>query len=258
MQRRRYVVLCVTTVLSAAVSLLTSGSQAALVNWPWTSSFASNLAAGFVGALIVVWLIESAAEQEAQNERYRQRRVAFKSLKLALLKHFQLLLFMRMAGGSPLPPKPQRLDDLFDAEYYEGVAMLDLAKPAPTVLPGQTRNWLTLCLTEMRDYRANVQAAIDKYALFLDASELEWLERSAGSPLIDMLMAYPGGDFLGSADDVRAHVQSFLSVCEAFNNVRADDALTCDSVTPWRHINLGPLLGSARRSTKPKPAKKGP
>ena len=114
---RRYVWLPVLSASSATVSLLTSRAQNAWVTW--ASSFASNLAAGFVGALIIVWLIDRAAEETRQQERQRQRTVAFKLLKLAIVKHFQLLLFMRMAGGSPLPSKTDRLEDLFDAEVLQ-------------------------------------------------------------------------------------------------------------------------------------------
>ena len=114
-------------------------------------------------------------------------------------------------------------------------------------------------MAEMKAYRGSVQAAIDKYALFLDASELERLEHSATSPILDILIEFPGADVLSHPGDMQAHVKGFLSVCEAFNAACPGDALTVYSVTIWsRAMDLGPLVASARRSTKPTPAKLAP
>lgn len=251
--RRRYLILLILAALAASGSLAAS-------HWhlSWLESLASNLAAGFLGTFLTVFLIDTAIARERERESRRVRALALGQLRSSLLRQLDLLCGWFKAAAKHKPTTQlSDLKDIFSDEYYDEVLFFDFSKAAPTSPP---MAWFRWSATEMVEFRTGLNTVLDKYAAFLDAETLEILEALANSPIPGSLIpmanwpaaAPPTGgkrtyNILagqGVIGELRRHVGLLMKLVAKFNAI-VPRPITIADLPLWREDVGGPF-GAAR------------
>jgi len=153
----------------------------------WASAFTGNLAAGFLSALIIAWLIERSLSKQRENEFNRIRAIAFGQIRHQLLQHLGLLIDMYKAAEIN-PPKsiPRTFDELFTPNFYDQIIYLDFSKYKQTSVFPIT--WFREIESSLLSLTNSINIMIDKFATYLDVDSIEYFENLSNSGLISYLI----------------------------------------------------------------------
>ena len=245
--RKSYLLLIVLAVLFSALSFVYKDE--------WVSAYSSNIAAGIIGSLIVIFLVDRIIERNREKERLRVVRIALERLRIPILWHMTLLCNVYKAATQNKPtPLPTTFKDTFTDDYYKEISFLDFAKEAP-VIP--KRDWFTHLDLMTKLFKEKLERVIDTYAVSLDVTLIEIIERIINSHFlfyIPQARSVPAIDrqhkikrvytmFSGMEQIVKEHVSLMLELIEYFNSI-SDSPIQLNQEV-WRD-DVAPRWGSAR------------
>lgn len=227
----------------------------------WLGAYLSNIAAGLVGSLIIIFLVDKIIERNRETERVRIVRIALKRLSIPLINHMRLLCSIYKASTRSKPASlPTTFDDLFSDKYYNEISFLDFSKKAP-VIP--ERDWFTYMHNMMTSFKKKTEEIIDTYAVFLDVALLDILERVANSSILSYVIQSrdtPQIDrkhkwrrvytmFKGVERLLREHISYMKELIEYFNS-KSDSPIQLTNIIQdiWRD-DVAPKWGSGRVDT---------
>lgn len=221
-----------------------------------------NLATEMLGILFTVVFIDSVIRRREERQRRRYRSIALQQLRFPLSQHSRLLFNLYKAS---VERKPERkisgMEDLFDADYFEQIVYLDLAKPGPVTPPMIWAEWVR---HETGRFKDDLGRVVDKYAMYLDPDTLDVAERLISSSFINVADSFPtiltmwkqeGHQFptnlLGGLSELMLeHTTAFCELVEVYNAEAPDDRKVAFGEHMWRN-DTEPLIGSGRVADHP-------
>lgn len=247
--RTSYLLLVILVVFFSVLSFVYEGL--------WLGAYLSNIAAGLVGSLIMIFLVDKIIERNRKSERVRVVRIALKRLRIPLVRHMELLCSIYKASTQSKPASlPTTFDDFFNDNYYNEISLLDFSKEAP-VIP--KRDWFTYLHNMMTSFKEKTEQIIDTYAVFLDVALLDMLERVANSSILSYIIQsrdIPEIDrkykwervytmFRGVEPLLREHISCMIELIEYFNS-ESDSPVQFKTIQDvWRN-DVAPKWGSGR------------
>lgn len=224
----------------------------------WLDQYFSDISAGLVGSLIVIFSIDRIIRRNKEEERSRREKIALRRLRTHVLWHVVDLLNMYKAVIKDKPlTLPSTLEDVFNEDFYKEIGMLDLMKEAP-VIPRTI--WLSYLGSQIELARRNLKEVIDSYSVYLEIELVELVERCSNShfsqlmiqlediPLIDKEHHFKRQHynlFLGVEKLVREHITMVLSLVE-YMNKRIDSPIELKTLQDRFRDDVAPLWGSGR------------
>ena len=156
---------------SYAVLIMLIGASAAsygLFDEGWIRDWSSNIGAGLVGSLVIIFTLDRAAENRRRREQQRVRTVALSQLRPPLMRHLILLANWYKAAipSSPDEP-PSDFSQLLGDDFLTQLGQLDFSKEGPTFPP---MSWFRYTRQELDDFRSHLERIVDKYAVFLESN----------------------------------------------------------------------------------------
>lgn len=229
----------------------------------WLRGFFLDMASEIVGILLVVFSIDRVIAIEQAKEKRQRETVACSQLRRPLLRHFYLLFNLFKASVSQPPEKDyQHLGDLFDDTYYQEIAHLDFAQPAP-VLTLSEACWSDYLIKECKQFKNALDRTTEKYALFLPPDTLDLIEGMINDPFIWLVLqsnmirqlgerpakseAYPFLARLEIRELLRDYLQKFLELLTYYNQHVTPEKQITLSDDLWNN-DVPPQVGSARIS----------
>lgn len=210
----RYKILALLSILSGAAAYIGRGY--------WVvDAFAANVAAGFMGALLTVVLVDRAAEKRQEETRQRVQRIAMSRVRHPLTHITRLLVDMMKAAmpGRPVP-QPATFEEFFSRPHTDCL------------------DWLML------DGRSGSLGNVSWYDHIH-----ETLKHSSErlSEIVDKYMAYLGVEFVEAVEDLRedgfmALVGSLSETKRLLANEKLPIALTLNGTAPIRDEFFRKLL----------------
>ena len=126
MRQRHYLLLILGT-----ISVIMGWLSNVHLHWDWLSSLFTNFGAAFIAAFLIVLLIDRALEKERQARSEKFQKFVLSSLRPTFLRYLDFLCtWYKAASTSVREPRPDRLDKLFDDNYYDQIRYLDFSKDA--------------------------------------------------------------------------------------------------------------------------------
>jgi len=163
----RYRVLLLLSVLSSFVAYAGRG------HWV-IDAFAANIAAGFASALVIVVLVDRAAERRQEEHRKRIERVALRQTRNPLLYLADALAsLIKAASDAPLDPMPASYLQLFTKRYTDALDHARLSGQPGTMGVSTWYSHLQRALTGVSDQLSGV---LDKYIAFVGVEFVEIIE----------------------------------------------------------------------------------
>ncbi|HCF29116.1 MAG TPA: hypothetical protein DEV81_18370, partial [Cyanobacteria bacterium UBA11049] len=152
---------------------------------------------------LVVFSVDRVIEIEQLKENNKRETVAFLQLRRPLVRHLYLLFNMFKASVQEKPDKNyQTISDLFDDVFFEQLAFLDFAKPAPVFISIEA-NWSDYLSRECSQFKEALNRTVEKYCLFLQPEMIDLIEEIINSPFIWLVFQAPTIRKLGrKSDDV--------------------------------------------------------
>ena len=222
----------------------------------WFRAYFSNIAAGVVGSLFVIFFVDRIIERNREKERLRVVRVALQRLRFPILWHMTLLCNIYKAATKNKPtPLPTTFEDTFTDNYYKEISFLDFSKDAGVAVK---RDWFTHLDLETKFFKEKLEQVIDTYAVSLDVALIETLERIINSHFvifIPQIRMTPTVErqhkfrrdyyamFAGMEQIVKEHVSNMLELLEYFN-AKSDSPIQL--IQGWWGDRQAPTWGSAR------------
>jgi len=252
--KKSYFGLIVLIVLFTVLSLTYTAGFA-----EWLGAYLSNIAAGIIGSLIIILLVDRIIERNREKERLRVVNIALRRLRIPILWHMNLLCNIYKAATKNKPaPLPSTFEDTFTDHYYREISFLDFKKESPVALKTDWFNYLYL---ETKSFKEKLEQFIDTYASFLDVRLIDLLERIVNSHflfLIPQAKSIPNVDrqygwkrvytlLSGVEQLVKEHVSLMLELVEYFNSISDLPILLNQEI--WRD-DVAPKWGSGRVSSK--------
>lgn len=222
--RKSYLFLIVLAGLFSTFSFL------AFYEGQWISGYLSDVAAGIIGSLLIIFLIDRIIERNKKKEQLRILRIALRRLRIPILWHMTLLCQIYKAVTKNKPtPLPTSFEDTFCDNYYKEISFLDFTKDAP-VIP--KRNWFTYLDEKTKFFKEKLEKVIDTYADSLDVELIDILEKIVNSHFfffIPQVKNLPAIDrqlgvrriytaFSGMEDFVKEHVTHMLELIKYYNS----------------------------------------
>lgn len=250
---KSYLLLIVLTILFSALSFVFKDE--------WVGSYLSNIAAGILGSLLIIFLVDRIIERNRKKERFRVVGIALQRLSISIIRQMTLLCNIYKAATRNKPTRlPSTFEDAFNDNYYKEISYLDFTKDAPVV---PKRDWFTHLYLMTKSFREKIEQIIDTYGFYLDVSLIDLLERIVNSHfihIIPQLRNLPAVDrqlkfkrvytmFSGIEDFVKEHVslmEELVEYCNSYSDIpiRLNQDVWRDDVAPKR--------GSARAETTEK------
>jgi len=212
----------------------------------WSSAFMSNIAAGIVGSLIIIFLIDKIIDRNNRNERLRLSRIAFERLKNPLIWHLNLLCDMYRAVTKEKPEHiPSTFEEIFTDSFYEEVTFLDYRKAAPSDIPWnvflhikshhtldyETHKtgiiWFTYIFRSLEVFIERIDQIIDRYAIFLNVEVVETLENILHSDFIKFVYWHwhtHTGKYMGTPrwmdtkHTLKTHIPIIVNLIKLYNS----------------------------------------
>ncbi|NLE03738.1 MAG: hypothetical protein GX638_02910 [Crenarchaeota archaeon] len=221
----------------------------------WLSGYLSNLAAGIVGSLLVVFLIDQITKQNKEKEHIQMEKIAFQKLKSVVLRQMGLLCDVYKAACIKKPDQlPSRFSNVFNESYFEEITFLDFTKDSG--VPSQ--DWFNRLDCQMSSFKAKLEQTINTYATHLDVSSIDLLEKIATSSLISYIptiLSLPASDkqynikrtyamFNGSQEKVKQYTQLLQELIKKINSV-SEEPLELNLTEKWKD-DTTPAWGSGR------------
>lgn len=142
----------------------------------WLDNLSLDVAAEIIGILLVVFSVDRVIEIDRESERRQLESVAFRQLGRPIERHLVFLIQLSLHSLEQCPhSKSATIRDLFDADYFNRVSMLDLSKPAPMRMPIQV-NWLDYLYHEFSHFQESLNRTVEKYSLYLNAETIDAIE----------------------------------------------------------------------------------
>lgn len=228
---------------------------------PWLGDVSLNLGTEIIGIFLTIGLIDAVIRGRDERERKRVRNLAIRSMRPALMDHLRLLQGMyKAAAPATIRRTSADVRELFDEEFFGQLRYLDFAAQAP-VLPTQQWTWFDYLAHHVRQFRAGMVAATDRYATFLDGETLErietlmstsflaFLEQASAIPAVDRKEGWKRSYALfsgtGMTSIVKDHADALLSVIDSCNGVLPSGDSVAVDIGHWRN-DIAPVYGSAR------------
>jgi hypothetical protein len=137
-------------------------------------AFAANIAAGFASALVIVVLVDRAAEHRQEEHRKRIERVALRQTRNPLLYLADALAnLIKAASDAPLDPMPTSYLQLFTKRYTDTLDHARLSGQPSTMGISTWYSHLQRALTGVSDQLSGV---LDKYIAFVGVEFIEIIE----------------------------------------------------------------------------------
>lgn len=146
-----------------------------------------NLATGLAGALLTFLLLESYIRHREKKLADHRRRIALRSLSLALRRHLGTLFDMFKATSTEAPDNPQRQVKpkiFFNETFYNTIVYLDFAAKAPAFPEMSWGQYLNL---GFKDFIDRLESAVDKFGAGLFPGDLDLVEQLVNSRYAGML-----------------------------------------------------------------------
>ena len=227
-------------------------------NQGWVRDLSLNVGTEILGILLTVFLIDAVIRRNEEKERARIRTLAFQQLRIPLVHHLGVLQGIYKASIANLPEHlPAEVKDLFEPGYFVQIAFFDISKTAPLT---SAVSWFDYLKSESEKFRLALGRTIEKYAVFLNATEIELLEMIINSSFLSLVEQTPairGIDqkegykrtynlFAGQGMDglVREYTDWFTQLIALYNNVLPDNRIVI-TAGMWRN-DVAPRVGSAR------------
>lgn len=186
----RYRILALLTVFSALTAYAGRGV--------WIiDAFAANIAAGFLGALATVVLIDRAAERRSEESRERVERIALAQARRPIYDLAQTFADMLKASWAQRPsPLPQSYAELFATEHAAHLDWIDLAGDAGKF---PSRDWYTHLQETIPRVSRQLSEILDKYMAFVALDFVELVESIRDDSFVS---------FLQQLASIRQHLRS--------------------------------------------------
>lgn len=226
----------------------------------WVRDWSSNIGAGLIGSLAVLFLIDRTLETRRLREQQRVRHVALSQLRIPLMRHLLLLANWYKASVANVPDEPPAdFPQLFSRHCFESIGKLDFSKPGPTM---QAIDWFKYSSRELDFFKVNAERVVDKYAMFLDVRLIELVEGVAGSSFVSMMIefgridlpqfdkqhnfqrAYNIFEEPTMNEELQRHVGVLLDLMAYFNR-GSSDPIGLEDLSLWRD-DVSPHIGSGR------------
>lgn len=233
----------------------------------WIGAYFSNVAAGLVGSLIIIFLVDKIIERNRKSERTKVVGIALKRLRIPLRRHMKLLCSIFKASTQSKPSSlPTAFHELFNDKYYEGIAFLDFSKESPEV---PKKDWFTYLYNQTKWFKERIEQIIDTYAVFLDVALLDTLEKVVDSNFlsyVNQAKSVPEIDrefrlkrvytmFNGVESLVREHVSTMMELIGHFNS-NSDSPIELTTIQGIWRDDVAPKWGSSRADRADKLKKK--
>lgn len=230
----------------------------------WLKGFFLDMASEIVGILLVVFSIDRVIAIEQAKEKRQLETVACSQLRRPLLRHFYLVFNLFKASVLDKPEQEyQQVSDLFDEAYYQEVAHLDFAQPAP-VLTLREASWIDYLTQECKQFQESLHRTTEKYALFLPPDILDLVEEMINDPFIWLVLQSQTIRQLGEQNSnsetyaflarqeirelLREYLQKFLQLLTYYNEHVPAEKQILLSDDLWNN-DIPPKIGSARIAT---------
>jgi hypothetical protein len=224
----------------------------------WLESFGSNLAAGFLGALLTVTLIDRRLERQHKALSTKVRKVAFNKIRPTLSSHIGVLSnWQKAAAQHPPEHLPQTIEDVFDESYFRDVRTFDFSKSAPTLTP---MSWFMWTPQSFKAFREQLSIVVDTYVAFLEPDTIERFESLANSTIVLMLIQMPNMPEIDArlgtrrrynmfwdesiVTELRRHVTLLKAIVAEYNSI-GSEPIEIAELNLWRD-DVAPKIGSSR------------
>lgn len=161
-------------------------------SWEGVRNFALNLAAGIVGTLLTVFLIDqvlrSKEESEEKEKKRKYQEIALRHLRIPLINHLRMFTNILKAVSQSAPQKSyDSVHDLFDKDYFAKLELLDFSKDAPLL----GYKWSDYIARECSRFKESITRTLDRYSLYLDSDIVELMEQIINSSFMDFVVGAP-------------------------------------------------------------------
>ncbi|UCE44102.1 MAG: hypothetical protein JSV57_00995, partial [Candidatus Bathyarchaeota archaeon] len=142
----------------------------------------SNIAAGIVGSLIIIFFVDKIIDGNSKRERRRILQMVLERLRNPIRETMYLLCGMYKAASKDKPaPLPSTFEETFTDDYFIEVSFLDPRKEAPraVIIPGGVKSldWFTYLYKTMNLIRKKIEKILDSYAFYIDDTLMQALEK---------------------------------------------------------------------------------
>lgn len=241
-----------------------AASIAAYAIWADVSAvtdWSVEVGGGLLTSMLIFFLIDLTLRRRREQELGRVRAVGLGRLRTHLMRHLLLLLGWYKAALPSAPKRPpSTFVELFSADYYQQVGVLDFSKPGPAY---PESSWLRHSGDWLLSFQRNVDRVMDLYAASFDSPTIELLDRVANSNLVNMVVQLANTDlsefdkqhkvrrtwdiFGDSSTNelLREHSLATLSLIDCFNRQASQPIALEQLASIWRE-DTAPRFGSGR------------
>jgi hypothetical protein len=218
----------------------------------WDRILFGNLAMTLAGVLFTFILLESYIRHRDRKLADHRRRIALRSLSLALRRHLGTLFNMFKATSTEAPNNPRRQVEpksFFDETFYNTIIYLDFAAKAPVV---PSMHWGQYLSLEFEDFTKRLESAVDKFGAGLFPSDLDLVEQLVNSPYAGMLIVRCSTSLPSGTSAMMLSVEDGGSITFTSTKVKED---FYRSMRAYHEalIELIGLLNESRRATDQEP-----
>jgi hypothetical protein len=269
--RRSYRVLAILTALCLSIYVvLPIVLPGAPQGW---RDFLLSVGTNILVIIIVFILVESVIRQREARERDKEkqerdkyRAIALRRLRSPLSQHLRLLSDMYKASVERKPDRQiTNLDDLFNEDYFEQIAHLDLGRPGPASsgIGRPAIPWFQYLDLKVGEFREDLERVADRYAGYLGADTADVVEELLHSQFVGYIRSLPtlvtslrnppmakmppwsGALNLLHPHVLREHTRLFSRLVDACNAYAPDNRKVEFRDRMWSNKSH-PLIGSAR------------
>lgn len=237
----------------------------------WDTDIFGNLATELAGVLLTFFLLGLYISHRERRLTDHRRRIALRSLSLALRRHVGTLFSMFKATCTEVPEDPQRQvepNNFFDERFYNTIVCLDFSAKAPAI---PEMSWGKYLALNFEDFTNRLERALDIFGVGLFPGDLDLLELLVNSPYARMLtmnssipLAGASAMMLLSIEDggsvtfvstkskeyvnrsMRGYHEALMKLIDIVNeSLRDTDQESIMVVQHWEQ-HVAPIVGSAR------------
>jgi len=147
----------------------------------WDTDMFGNLATELAGVLLTFFLLGLYISHRERRLTDHRRRIALRSLSLALRRHVGTLFNMFKATSTEAPDDPQRQVEpkgFFDERFYNTIVYLDFSAKAPAI---PEMGWGQYLFLQFEDFANRLERVLEIFGVGLFPDDLDLLERLINS-----------------------------------------------------------------------------
>jgi hypothetical protein len=222
-------------------------------------AFAANVAAGFISALIIVALVDRAAEQREEERRARIEKVALRLARAPLYYLAEIFRDMIKASLAELPCVPRTWRRLFEKTLTDQLDWIDLSGRPGSL---EDQDWYSYLSRVVPKLSTDLSEVIDKYAASVGIGFVEQIEALRQDTFLLLLcklahtrryLSTQGRDLHCGLTDVSAIRESFFE--KLVGVIEYHDAHAAEPLTPpgeeFVRNDISPAVGSSRLKERP-------